>query len=359
MSQSADTPPAHQHQQQGPPPNDAKLMAAAEVLYDETPFVSGVIDRTAVRFVRGDVLVETAILSTHDALAHIQDEAAAKDLVNELLGLLGPRLLLGVEKVKDKAGKPRRVQGKIALVLRGDPRLRPTYSSGKDRFAWLWAPEKKSPKWVMPAVLLGILALVMFPAWPVFMKVGVWYLSVTLLIALFGLLAVRYSVFLVSWTAGYSVWIFPNLFHEELGPIESFQPALTVDRSQSAASTRWLRIGMAGVLIGCAVWVARQPDKWDEWREQQAQFVSELYSGNILTDSAAPQTDGEPVHKRASQSMPSLDDLLADLDSQEEGAEEGVNIDELVAQTSFEEDGVDGLSAEEDAAIMAEMAAEL
>ena len=48
------------------------------------------------------------------------------------------------------------------------------------------------------------------------MKNGLWFVSVTLLLATLGLTVVRFLIFLTLWLFGLEFWIFPNLFDESL-----------------------------------------------------------------------------------------------------------------------------------------------
>jgi len=76
-------------------------------------------------------------------------------------------------------------------------------------------------------LLLIVLAGVMFPLWPVPLRLGVWYLSVGVLILLglfFAMAIVRLILFVITWAVlKPGVWIFPNLF-EDVGFVDSFIP---------------------------------------------------------------------------------------------------------------------------------------
>lgn len=71
-----------------------------------------------------------------------------------------------------------------------------------------------------------LLAGVMFPLWPLWMRQGVWYISVGLLglIAAFFVLAIiRLILWACSSVVGKGFWLFPNLF-ADVGFVESFIP---------------------------------------------------------------------------------------------------------------------------------------
>jgi len=72
-----------------------------------------------------------------------------------------------------------------------------------------------------------MLAGVMFPLWPAFMRLGVWYLSMLVLAflaALFALAIVRLIIYILTvFTLPPGLWIFPQLF-ADVGFFESFVP---------------------------------------------------------------------------------------------------------------------------------------
>lgn len=72
-----------------------------------------------------------------------------------------------------------------------------------------------------------MLAAVMFPLWPPFMRLGVWYLSMLVLAflaALFALAIVRLIIYIITvFTIPPGLWIFPQLF-ADVGFFESFVP---------------------------------------------------------------------------------------------------------------------------------------
>ena len=75
--------------------------------------------------------------------------------------------------------------------------------------------------------LVAIMAVVMFPLWPLVMRQGVWYLSVGMMgllglffaMAIFRLILFAITVFVVP----PGLWLYPNLF-EDVGFFDSFRP---------------------------------------------------------------------------------------------------------------------------------------
>ena len=94
-------------------------------------------------------------------------------------------------------------------------------------YVWLYEGSQWMTKVWAGLALIAVFAVVMFPLWPLFMRQGVWYLSVGamgLLVAFFGLAIVRLILFCITFFAvPPGLWIFPNLF-EDVGVIDSFKP---------------------------------------------------------------------------------------------------------------------------------------
>jgi translocation protein SEC62 len=94
-------------------------------------------------------------------------------------------------------------------------------------YVWLY----EGPQWKQKAMAVGVLALimavVMFPLWPIMLRRGVWYLSVGMmgLLGLFFAMAIfRLILFCVTvFTVPPGLWLFPNLF-EDVGFVDSFIP---------------------------------------------------------------------------------------------------------------------------------------
>ncbi|KAG0263806.1 Translocation protein S62 [Linnemannia exigua] len=103
------------------------------------------------------------------------------------------------------------------------------YQSFSEDAVFIWRYEGSQLKARLMAVglLLIVLAGVMFPLWPVPLRLGVWYLSVGILILLglfFAMAIVRLILFGITYVIlKPGIWIFPNLF-EDVGFVDSFIP---------------------------------------------------------------------------------------------------------------------------------------
>merc|ERR1711881_256212 len=125
------------------------------------------------------------------------------------------------EKEKEKEKKRR----KIRLEMHMDQ----IFLDNNDAYVWLYDPTPWYYYIAGAAIVLGIIAVCLFPLWPMEMRQGVYYLSVAaagFLVFIIVLAIIKYIIYvlLFIFTAGkLKFWIFPNLT-EDVGFFESFWP---------------------------------------------------------------------------------------------------------------------------------------
>ncbi|KAF2760605.1 translocation protein [Pseudovirgaria hyperparasitica] len=96
-----------------------------------------------------------------------------------------------------------------------------------DYYIWLYEGSPWKMRLYAALALVVVFAIVLFPLWPLFLRTGVWYLSMGMLglIGLFFVMAIfRLILFCVTvFTVPPGFWLFPNLF-EDVGFFDSFRP---------------------------------------------------------------------------------------------------------------------------------------
>ncbi|KAF2639644.1 translocation protein [Massarina eburnea CBS 473.64] len=159
-------------------------------------------------------------------LPEVHDRASAENTFKLLpLSLLALR----VSKVDPASaheghghGKSKRIKGQWTVVIE-------QHQEAHDDCYYIWLYEGSQWKQKLYAVgaLVGILTVVLFPLWPLFMRQGVWYLSMGMLglIGLFFAMAIfRLILFIITmFVASPGLWLYPNLF-EDVGFFDSFRP---------------------------------------------------------------------------------------------------------------------------------------
>jgi translocation protein SEC62 len=121
-----------------------------------------------------------------------------------------------------KKQKKKRIKGqwKVQVVPQQDT---------EDDMYYVWLYD--GPAWRQQLTAVGalilVLALVLFPLWPLKLRQGAWYLSMAffVFIALFFAMAIfRLILFIITmFTHAPGLWLFPNLF-EDVGFVDSFIP---------------------------------------------------------------------------------------------------------------------------------------
>ena len=177
-------------------------------------------------------------------------------------------------------------------------------------FTWLYEGDKTVSHLMTTALIAGFLFCTCFPIWPTFLKVFVWYMSVTLLIFIFALITIRALAFLFVWILGYEFWFLPNLFDESLSFMDSFKPVYSFDKCKAGQLP--YRIGVAVAFFSFCYWAITQPSEFDGFVAAQGDFLKDLYAGKLLSDTSQESKDNIDKPK-----VQSLDDLLKSLDEEE------------------------------------------
>lgn len=191
-------------------------------------------------------------------------------------------------------------------------------------FVWVYEGDKTFSHLMTTGLIIGFLFCVCFPIWPQFLRVFVWYLSVTLLLFIFFFITVRALLFLFIWMVGYEFWFLPNLFDESLGFVDSFKPVYSFQPTKPGQLP--YRVGVAIALFSFCWWAVTQPSEFDGFVTAQGDFLKDLYAGTLLSDMS--QADKENIDKPK---MKSLEDLLKTLDTEDEDKKDpfaGEDLDE-------------------------------
>jgi protein translocation Sec62 family protein len=163
--------------------------------------------------------------SKNPLLPEVNDRASAENTFKLLpLSLLALR----VSKVDPEEheghnhAKPKRVKGLWTVKIEQHQE-----ANDDNYYIWLYEGSQFKQKLYAAGALLIVIAVVLFPLWPLFLRQGVWYLSMGMLglIGLFFAMAiVRLIIFIITmFAAPPGFWLYPNLF-EDVGFFDSFRP---------------------------------------------------------------------------------------------------------------------------------------
>jgi hypothetical protein len=164
------------------------------------------------------------------------------------------------------------------------PSLR--FETGKhDRYIWQADEETSAYSGLMlTLVLLLVFALTLQSLWPPVIRNIIWYIAVTFLLFLLGTTVLQFIVFGICWVFGWEVWILPNLWGDD---IYIFSPLYSVEKAKNG--NVWARIALAITIAGMGVWAYQQPTEFQSFLDTQKQMVDDLYTGKLLSDTAAGQ----------------------------------------------------------------------
>jgi translocation protein SEC62 len=208
-------------------------------------------------------------------------------------------------------------------------------------FTWLYEGNKTMRHLMTAGLVMGFLCCVCFPIWPSFLKVFVWYMSVSLLLFIFFLITSRAVLFLVVWVVGWELWVLPNLFDESLGFVDSFKPVISVESTKPGQLPYRLGVGLA---VGSfCYWAVTQPSEFDGFVKGQGDFLKDLYAGTLLSDVSQEQKENIDKPK-----MQSLDDLLKSLDKDieeniqpDDGLDDEDKLDSMLENLIEDEEDID------------------
>lgn len=187
--------------------------------------INGKIVKRALRALQSPAYAKAR--SKNPLLPEITDRASLENTFKLLpLSLLALR----VSKIDEHEGhnhapgahKTKRVKGLWTVKIEQQQECKEEL-----HFVWLWEGNQIRQKLYAAGALAVVFALVMFPLWPLKMRLGVWYLSMGMLgllglffaMAIFRLILFGVTMFAVP----PGLWLYPNLF-EDVGFFDSFRP---------------------------------------------------------------------------------------------------------------------------------------
>lgn len=184
---------------------------------------------------------------------------------------------------------------------------------------------------LLALIIAGVLLACMFPVWPMWAKVGIWYLSVIFLSFYFGVLILRMLIYTLFWVIGFDFWIFPNLNDEYCGFLDSFQPFYSWEKRKDDALmllVRFVSLAIAAVAIQQIAETHSLADVQD--------FVTSSYID--VLDWGVEKLTALPGSEKLA--LPSLDELQkANLDDNDTNGTNGtLNISDLAAAVITDEE---------------------
>lgn len=156
---------------------------------------------------------------------------------------------------------------------------------------------------LLALIIVGVLLACMFPVWPMWAKIGIWYLSVIFLSLYFGVLILRMIIYTLFWIVGFDFWIFPNLNDEYCGFLDSFQPIYSWEKRKDDLLMLLVRFGSLAIVAVAVEQISQTTSLADV-----GEFVTSTYIDVI--DWGVEKLIALPGSER--QALPSLESIQAD-----------------------------------------------
>lgn len=196
------------------------------------------------------------------SLPKISDVAVALAVGN---ALLNKGFFHRSEKQDVKKGSER--------ILTVSPVSRQTFEEA-GVFTWMYQGNMMWTHVMSGALIAVVIGFTLLPIWPDIAKKVLWYISVTVLIAIFLLCLIRFVAFLVMWILGYEFWVFPRLFDETLSFQDSFKPVWTFEAGPPGQG--YYRIGLLVGLVAFVAWAMTKPTEFDGFLQAQKRCVEKI-----------------------------------------------------------------------------------
>jgi translocation protein SEC62 len=184
---------------------------------------------------------------------------------------------------------------------------------------------------LLGCIIVGVLLVCMWPVWPLWAKIGIWYLSVIFLSLYFGVLILRAVVYTCFWVVGFDFWIFPNLTDDYAGFIDSFKPLYSLDKRQDDLIMLLVRFGSLAI-VAVAVEQISHTCSLTDFTELVTHSYTDLLDWGVDKIMALPGSQRE--------ALPSVEELtnLAEEEGKEGNASEPVKNAESVAPGANDDD---------------------
>jgi Translocation protein Sec62 len=206
-------------------------------------------------------------------------------------------------------------------------------------------PRGKLALFLLIGFIIAI-AFMLFNLWPMWLKIGIWYVSFYLLIFLMGFILLRLIVWLFLFHFGVDFWILPNFFIDSNDLMDSFRPLLSFERRQDDMKMILMRVGSAIALIFFVIQLAKEPDNLEGLRSFADDSMTDLFNwGNdkfVLGRQIADHSGNSTVKRKKTPQEIFMEAIL-DEEEQPPKQEEPVKTEETTKEEKNEdkEDNID------------------
>lgn len=183
------------------------------------------------------------------------------------------------------------------------------FVDANEPFVWNYDPISTKNYIIGALLIIGAIAICCFPLWPLFIREGVYYLSLAgcgFLGGIIGLAVIKYILYAVIYilTVGkVELWIFPNLT-EDVGFFESFLPVYTLKTNSPSSEAKEKSSKDTNEITE-----SEKPEKESEQFVEEKTISKSTHKMNDLTESTVEVTSIE-----AGGSVENMDKIQEDYD---------------------------------------------
>lgn len=141
-------------------------------------------------------------------------------------------------------------------------------------------PETGMRQYLTLFFVVGLIFFFMlFKVWPEWLRLGVYYVTWYLLVALIGTAILRYILWFVIFHLGVDFWLFPNYFIDSDNILDAFRPVLDVERREDMFDIRMglLRIASAAAIFYAASEFLKEPENLDNLVSGSSEAWNEMF----------------------------------------------------------------------------------
>eukprot|EP00357_Protocruzia_adherens_P034229 CAMPEP_0115009068 /NCGR_PEP_ID=MMETSP0216-20121206/22357_1 /TAXON_ID=223996 /ORGANISM="Protocruzia adherens, Strain Boccale" /LENGTH=314 /DNA_ID=CAMNT_0002376735 /DNA_START=176 /DNA_END=1120 /DNA_ORIENTATION=- len=149
-------------------------------------------------------------------------------------------------------------------------------------YSWRGLKKPKMASFLTFGIVFAVIAACLFPVWPLQLKIGLWYLSVFLLLIMTAIIIVRLVLYIAIWIFGFDFWLFPDLFHEEKGPIESFKPLFSGEYRGDSWTMMFGRLMLLGILVAAGYQVGQEPETITDFTDASYDTINDIVDWGYL-----------------------------------------------------------------------------
>mmetsp|Transcript_974 Transcript_974/g.962 ORF Transcript_974/g.962 Transcript_974/m.962 type:complete len:171 (-) Transcript_974:34-546(-) len=148
-------------------------------------------------------------------------------------------------------------------------------------------------------LVIGVILACCFPIWPIWAKLGLWYLSVILLCLILGVTVIRYIVFGLLFIFGIEFWIFPNMYDDRAGFWETLSPIYFYRKRGISCCDLSFRILFFLLFISAGTYFYLYPDTFEHIQEVTVGGIKDLVNwGEEKILSNSTQIAGIPNYRK-------------------------------------------------------------